>query len=438
MKVKVICLFLMAIIAGFALIFFSRQEREVGRRAVNSHDIRNSDDEKISPLADYSNRTQILFGVSISKTGRFAVEGKNVIQGYNLWQKHVNQHGGITIGKRTYTVGIKYYDDGSKIENVKKNIIRLIQKDKVDFILGPFTSGFTLAASEITEQYGKIMIESGGASDAIFMRNQHFTFATQTSSSWWFKDFFDMISQLDPVPKSYALIAPDKLFTRSVAKGVQIWAATKKIKEVYFQIVEKETNNFMPYLREMVAKHPDIIILTSHYLDAVKFSIQLSEIKELKPMAVVMTIGPSELDYIHDVGDGAEGKIGVTQWVANSSLHGPVFGTPQDYVKEFVSEYGEQPTYQDAQSSATGVIYQLALEKCNSLNVKEVLENIRTLDVETFYGRIKYDSRGMNIGHKMALVQIQQGKMKTIWPLDAAESMIVFPIDYNNADIVEH
>ncbi len=427
MQLKAIYLFVLALCVGAALIFLSRQQSTSSRYL--SHKTNTSvTDEVISPLVVGFAKTDILFGVSISQTGRFAVEGKNVIQGYNLWQKYVNKNGGIVVGSKRYTIKIKYYDDGSNIDKVRENITRLIVDDKVDFILGPFSSGFNLAASEISERYGKIMIESGGASDSIFMRKQHLTFATQTSSSWWFKDFFDMISQVTPSPKTYALITPDKLFTRSVAKGVQIWAATKKIKEVYFRIVEKDTADFTPYLQEMVAKQPNLIILTSHYKDAVDFSVQLSRIKELKPQAVVMTIGPSELDYIDDVGGGAEGKIGVTQWVSNSTFNGPVFGTPQDYVREFVNEYGEKPTYQDAQSSATGVIYQLALEKCKSLNAREVLENLRNLDVETFYGQVKYDSRGMNIGHKMALVQIQQGEMKTIWPLEAAQSTIVYPL----------
>ncbi|MCK5680009.1 hypothetical protein KAI46_04265, partial [bacterium] len=108
--------------------------------------------------------------------------------------------------------------------------------------------------------------------------------------------------------------------------------------------------------------------------------------------------------------------------VAESSFQGSVFGTPADYVSEFVDKYDQLPTYQDAQSSATGVIYQLALEKCNRLDAGEVLKNIRQLNVETFYGEIKYDARGMNIGHKMALVQIQQGQMVTIWPPSAASS----------------
>ncbi len=428
MQRKVLVLFFFAILIGLVLILFNRGSDVRVRELTGQGDVSKNADDNLSPINNGSDRKSIVFGVSISKTGRFSVEGENVIQGYDLWQEHVNKNGGIQIGDKSYQVQIKYYDDNSNIEKVKENITRLIKVDNVDFILGPFTSGFNLAASQITEKYGKIMIESGGASDSIFTRDQHYTFATQTSASWWFKDFFDMISQVVPTPKTYALITPDKLFTRSVAKGVQIWAATKKIQEVYYQVVDEETNNFTPYLLEMVPKKPDIIVLTSHYQDAVDFSVQLAKVKGLNPKAVVMTIGPSEINYVQDVGGGAEGMIGVTQWVANSSFNGPVFGTPQDYVREFKNKYSQLPTYQDAQSSATGLIYQLALEKCSSLNIKEVIKNIRNMDVETFYGRIKYDSRGMNIGHKMALVQIQRGEMKTIWPPEAAESKVRFPL----------
>jgi len=307
--------------------------------------VENNSSRKIAVLQKIPDRSEIVFGCSISKTGRFIVEGENVIQGYDFWKEHANKNGGIKIGNKAYKVRIKYYDDKSQIEILKKNIIKLIVEDKVDFILGPFTSGFNLAASIITEKYGKIMIESGGASDSIFTRNQNFTFATQTSASWWFKDFFDMVSQLTRPPKTYALLTPDKLFTRSVAKGVQIWAASKNIKEVYFEIVAKETNNFLPYLLEMVKKQPDIVILTSHYQDAVVFSTQLANVKELHPKAVVMTIGPSEIDFIKDVGKDAEGLIGVTQWVAENNYTGRIFGTPRYYVQEFTKKYGEAPTY---------------------------------------------------------------------------------------------
>ncbi|MCK5914651.1 MAG: hypothetical protein KAG92_00810, partial [Deltaproteobacteria bacterium] len=76
----------------------------------------------------------------------------------------------------------------------------------------------------------------------------------------------------------------------------------------------------------------------------------------------------------------------------------------------------------------TGVIYQLALEQATQLDAWEVLNYLRKMDVETFYGRIKHDQHGMNIGHKMALVQIQQGRMATIWPPRAATSTVHYPL----------
>lgn len=428
MQKKILIFFLVTMTLGISLVLFSQQNEQAGRESNRAEISSPAVDYNLSPLPERPNRNAIHFGVSISKTGRYQIEGQNVIEGYDLWREHVNKNGGIKIGNKSYQVKIKYYDDQSNIEKLRENITRLIVEDRVDFILGPFSSGFNLAASEITEKYGKIMIESGGASDSIFTRGQNLTFATQTSASWWFKDFFDMISQLDSAPKTYALLTPDKLFTRSVAKGAQIWAASRGIEEVYFEVLDKETSNFIPSLLEIAKKQPDIIILTSHYRDAVEFSIQLSAIKELHPKAVVMTIGPSELSYIEDVGAGSEGMIGVTQWVADSSYQGSVFGTPEDYVKEFVDKYGQQPTYQDAQSSATGVIYQLALEQATQLNAGEVLKYLQEMDVETFYGRIKHDRHGMNIGHKMALVQIQQGQMATIWPPQAATATVNYPL----------
>ncbi|HGY11718.1 MAG TPA: hypothetical protein ENK36_05085, partial [Desulfobacterales bacterium] len=168
MQKKAMFLFFIAVALGSTLILISRQNNDGNRDVIYNKNISNDIHSGISPLSDRLDRKNIYFGVSISKTGRFSVEGENVIQGYNLWQEHVNKNGGIKIGEKSYPVVIKYYDDNSKIEKLEENITRLIKEDRVDFILGPFTSGFNLAASQITEKYGKIMIESGGASDSIF------------------------------------------------------------------------------------------------------------------------------------------------------------------------------------------------------------------------------------------------------------------------------
>ncbi|HEY7975276.1 MAG TPA: ABC transporter substrate-binding protein, partial [Ktedonobacterales bacterium] len=55
----------------------------------------------------------LVFGAPVSLTGSTSHEGQDTLNGYQLWAKTVNAKGGIKVGDKTYTVQIKYYDDGS-------------------------------------------------------------------------------------------------------------------------------------------------------------------------------------------------------------------------------------------------------------------------------------------------------------------------------------
>src|SRR6056297_2661553 len=55
----------------------------------------------------------IKIGAAVSLTGKVAYEGELVKQGYEVWEKWVNEHGGIKADGKTYGVEIIYYDDES-------------------------------------------------------------------------------------------------------------------------------------------------------------------------------------------------------------------------------------------------------------------------------------------------------------------------------------
>jgi len=385
-------------------------------------------EKPIRPLPERPNRKEIVFGASISRSGRFTAESQRMQEGYELWKDWVNSRGGINIGEGSYKVRIIYRDNKSSPEYVRENVRRLIEEDHVDFLLGPFSSGLTMEASKVSEKLGVIMVEGCGASETIFAHKTRCTFATLTSASWYLRGFFKMVCRLEPKPKTYAALAKDGLFSRSVAKGARIWAAKGGLEEVYFGVDRENSDNYTPYLDEIEKASPDLIVFCGHYKDSIDFTSQLVNTTGVSLEAVVMTLGPTQRDYIKDLGKAAEGMMGITQWVENTPFRCPVFGSTKIYVELFVDKFGNRPTYQNAQSSACGVVYQLALERCRSLNASQVLKEIRRLDRETFYGRIRFDSRGMNIGKEMAIVQIQGGMRRTIWPQELADASPVFPI----------
>ena len=76
---------------------------------------------------------------------------------------------------------------------------------------------------------------------------------------------------------------------------------------------------------------------------------------------------------------------------------------------QFKKKYGHIPDYHNAESTAACLAFQYAIEKAGSLDPQKVRDALPNLDVVTFYGILKFDSRGINVYKPMAVNQIQNG-----------------------------
>src|SRR5260370_24110239 len=120
----------------------------------------------------------LLSGAPISLTGATSTEGHLTLEGYQLWVKQVNAHGGIKVGNTSYQVQLKYYDDGSSPTKSAQLSQQLITSDKVNFLLGPYGTAATLQDEAIAEQYKIPMVEGTGAAKPTFQNGFHSLFAT--------------------------------------------------------------------------------------------------------------------------------------------------------------------------------------------------------------------------------------------------------------------
>ena len=106
--------------------------------------------------AQASSPDKIRFGYAITQSGPLGpgAESTTVSQ-YKLWQKRVNDAGGITLKKFNKKVPVEFvsYDDQGKPDELLKLTERLIQQDKVDMMLGPYATHMNLAAAPIINKY---------------------------------------------------------------------------------------------------------------------------------------------------------------------------------------------------------------------------------------------------------------------------------------------
>ena len=103
-------------------------------------------------------------GASLPLTGEFSEPGKAAQQGYEVWQSMINEKGGL-LGRKVELV-IK--DDASNQNTVVSDYNALISGDKVDLLLGTFSSLLNLPASAVAERAQMVYVEPAGGNPDIF------------------------------------------------------------------------------------------------------------------------------------------------------------------------------------------------------------------------------------------------------------------------------
>jgi len=87
----------------------------------------------------------IRIGASVSQTGAYALLGQNLLRGYQLCVKHTNEKGGV-LGRRLELVA---EDDQSEPAAATRIYEKLITQNKVDAVLGPYSSPVTEAVAAL-------------------------------------------------------------------------------------------------------------------------------------------------------------------------------------------------------------------------------------------------------------------------------------------------
>jgi branched-chain amino acid transport system substrate-binding protein len=115
----------------------------------------------------------IVWGVDDSLTGTGAGSGLPSYQGTVLAVEQVNAEGGIQIGDTSYTIQLKEYDNKSDASEAVSTLTKLLDVDKVHFVIGWGSSTATLAAAQIamTRQDDVTMVVGNGRTPMLMVYN---------------------------------------------------------------------------------------------------------------------------------------------------------------------------------------------------------------------------------------------------------------------------
>jgi branched-chain amino acid transport system substrate-binding protein len=370
----------------------------------------------------------IIIGAPLGTTGSLAKEGELTKQGYDLWLDWINQRGGIVVGGVKHPVTIKYYDDQSDPNQSATLVQKLITTDKANFLLGPYGSTATNTDAAIAEQSQIPMVEANGAAEKIFNQGYKYTFGVLSPAGKYLQGVIDMAATLTPKPTSIFMLSADDAFSLEVAKGVESYAPTKGFTVFPIKRYKNGNTQLLAEVQAAKAANPDIVLNSGHLLEAVAIN-QAAKGLKLNAKIFAYSVGPSTPDFISSLGKDADYVYGGSQWTPQVKYQAAFYLTVPQYVAAYKAKYPTfgDPDYHVAMSTMACLALQRAIENAGSLDAKKVRDALAALDVTTFAGQIKFDSRGLNIYKPMVVEQIQNGAHHTVYPPDVADAQPKYP-----------
>ena len=357
----------------------------------------------------------IKIGASLSLTGTYAQPGTYQKEGYELCADHVNAKGGL-LGRKIEFV---FYDDQSTPATGVRLYEKLITEDKVDAVMGPYSSPITEAVANVSEKYQKVLVSPLAATTSIFKKGRKYIFMVISPAEGYLEGLVDLAAKRGL--KTVAVVNEDTLFTKASAAGVIETAKKLGMQVVFQEAYPKGNTDFSALLTKLKAANPDVIAASTYFDDAVAITRQMRELNVNAKMYGV-TVGGDLPKFYDLLKQNAEYVYGATQWEATLPYPGQ-----KEFVDSYVKKFNREPVYHSAAGYAGCLIYAEGVRRAATLDSDKVREQLLKLEMRTFFGDYKVEADGFQTAHKMVLFQWQDGKKVTVWPDDLASGKVRFP-----------
>lgn len=369
----------------------------------------------------------LTLGAAVSLTGKLAREGALTKEGYELCQTKINDAGGVSVGGKKLMLAVQYQDDTSKPDTAAQLVEQFNDKG-VKLILSSYGSANIEAQAAVVERNGQVMADSAGADDKIFEKGYRRTFAVLSPATEYAASIVKAIAELaKPKPRTVVFLSADDGFSKTVTEGGMAEAKEQGFTVLPPQYFPNGTSDVSSALTKVKGQRPDVIIGSVHLVEGIAIVKQAHELGVTPAGGFGETVAPPTPDFAKTLGSQAENVLGSSQWTETVTGQDKYFGTAKEYGDDIQAKFGHRPEYHNAEATAACLALALAVEKAGTTEPDKVRDALAGLDTESFFGRIKFDESGKNVSKPMSVIQIQNGKVVTVWPTEAAESKLVWP-----------
>lgn len=373
-------------------------------------------------------KQSVTLGIAVSLSGRYALLGRQVLEGLECYVRDVNAAGGILLKSegRKLPVSLVVEDDGSDESKIRGLVEQLVNERKIDLLIGPYGSGLTLAAAEVADALQYVLWNHSGSSDEIFECNLSSVVGILTPASLYLCAILDLIKTLDPTARRVALFSAKTGFATDMAAGAVNWIKREGFTLTTQQTYRSGLEDFRPLLTSIVDAPPDIFLSVGRVEDDILLGRQLRELKpKIKAVGLVVAAISRFKAVLHE---HADGFFAPSQWEPQVRYRVDCGPSEEEFLIHYLKSATVPIDYPAAQGYVAGVVAQRCVETVGSLDQQALRAVASQLRCTTLYGPYAIDAKtGRQTAHPMLVTQWQKGRKEIVWPRDVAEAQPWYP-----------
>jgi branched-chain amino acid transport system substrate-binding protein len=352
-------------------------------------------------------------------TGPAALWGLGMTNCAQMWADEVTAKGGLEVKGEKYKVEIIAEDDKYDAARAVSGAEKLVNRDKVKYIIGTNGTHTTLAALTITNP-AKVMIFTFGFDKSAIGPKYPYSFRSIPTSYEFCTPMYEWLRQKFPDKKRMVMVVKNYaggLVARDIAM-----AAVQK--QGFYQVLGTEyyqpnTTDFYPVMTKILAHKPDILdygvasgsdtgLLCKAARQLGFKGITLQD-NQGDPGTIISTAGKENAEGHYFMGGGSDDAVATPEMVA--------------FIKEYEKRYG---AWNEVASQDWYIprMLGLSIQKAGTVSdtdaVSKAMETIEMKSplvkgnpIVKFAGK-NYYGRNSQIVMPMCIVQVVQGQPKTI------------------------
>ncbi len=311
-------------------------------------------------------------------------------------------------------------DDGGDPKNALAAYEKLVTRDRVIGVVGPYTSACANVVASRADQYQVPLLVPAAAKEEITMKGYRNVFRLNAPADVYSNVLLKSIAPFRPGTIAYIYAAND--FGVSTVKTAQVNAASMGLREVANEKYQQGQPDYRATLAKVKAARPDLVFLVSYDADAILLMRQAKEIG-LTPKAFLGAGAGYTTAQFAQLKDISSLVISATQWTDDVNWPGAA-----DFGTRYRARFGKDPSYHAA--CAYEAVRIMALSALKSRDSKALREALVAGSWNGIMGPVRFASYGgytNQNNHPMLVQQLQAGRYETVYPAQFSKKKLIYP-----------